>query len=243
VPHGKVEINWHKASTLGGETRSVLVYTPPGYAADPTRRYPTLYLLHGNNDRPNGWIDVGNLNLFMDNLLAEKKGVPMVIVMPFGHALPFGQNTPGGRSNTTAYEEYLIKDVLPHVEANYRVLPERGRRAIAGFSMGGAQSIHVFFRHLDTFSSLAAMSPAPGRNFATDHAALLSDAAGTNAKINLLWLGCGRQDSLYGNAQQLGDTLAAKQIRHTWYSVDGVHNYAFIRGAFQQFMPQLFQQP
>ena len=107
--------------------------------------------------------------------------------------------------------------------------------------MGGAQSIHVFFRHLDTFSSLAAMSPAPGRNFATDNAALLNDAAGTNAKIDLLWLGCGRQDSLYPNAQQFTDTFAAKQIRHTWFSVDGVHNYAFIRPALQQFLPLLFR--
>ncbi|MEO6568541.1 MAG: alpha/beta hydrolase-fold protein [Opitutaceae bacterium] len=243
VPHGKVEINWHKAATLAGETRSFWVYTPPDYSADPGRRYPVLYLLHGNNDRPNGWIDVGNLNLLMDNLLAEKKVVPMIIVMPFGHVLPYGQNTQGGRSNNAMYEDYLIKDVIPHVETNYRVVPERARRAIAGFSMGGGQSMSFFFRHLDVFSSLAAMAPATGGTFATDNATLLNDAAGTNAKIDLLWLGCGRQDSLHANAQQLADTFAAKQIRHTWFSVDGVHNYAFIRGALPEFLPKLFRKP
>lgn len=241
VPHGKVEMNWHKAATVGGETRSFWVYTPPGYDAEATRRYPVLYLAHGNNDRPNGWIDVGNLNHLLDNLIAEKAAVPMIVVMPYGHVLPFGQNAQGGRSNTVAYEDYVIKDVIPHVEGSYRVMPDRRQRAMAGFSMGGAQSLHVFFRHLDVFASLAAMAPAPGRSFATDHAALLDDAAGTNAKIDLLWLGCGRQDSLHGNAQQLADTFAAKQIRHTWRSVEGVHNYAYIRGAMQEFLPRLFR--
>lgn len=241
VPHGKVEINWHKAATIGGETRSLLVYTPPGYDPKAAQRYPVLYLLHGNNDRPNGWIDVGNLNLLLDNLLADKKAVPMVVVMPFGHILPYGQNAQGSRNNTTAYEDYLLKDVLPHVEASYRVASDRAQRAIAGFSMGGGQSIHVFFRHLDTFSSLAAMAPASGRTFATDNATLLNDATGTNAKINLLWVSCGRQDSLFGNAQQLAETFATKQIRHTWLPVEGVHNYAFIRGALKEFLPQLFR--
>lgn len=241
VPHGLVEINWHKAATLGGETRSYLVYTPPGYAADPARRYPVLYLLHGNNDRPQGWLDVGNLNAILDNLIAEKRIVPMIVVMPFGHALPYGQPAQGGRNNNTAYGEYLLKDVLPHVEANYRIVPERTHRAISGFSMGGGQSIQYFFRHLDLFASLAAMAPAPYRTLATDHEALLNDAAGTNAKIDLLWLGCGRQDSLHANAQQLAETLASKQIRHQWVSVEGVHNYAYIRRALVEFLPQLFQ--
>lgn len=243
VPHGKVEVNWHKAKTVSGETRSFLVYTPPDYDADPGRRYPVLYLLHGNNDRPQGWIDVGNLNHLLDNLLAEKKAVPMIVVMPFGHVAPFGQPAPGGRNNTAAYEEYLLADVIPHIESNYRVVSDRARRAIAGFSMGGAQSIHIFFRHLDVFASLAAMAPAPSRNFATDHTALFDDAAGTNAKIDFLWLGCGRQDSLHANAQRITDTTAAKQIRHTWLSVDGVHNYAYIRGALKEFLPQLFRKP
>lgn len=167
----------------------------------------------------------------------------MIVVMPFGHILPFGQPAQGGRNNTSAYEEYLLKDVLPHVEANYRVATDRAQRAIGGFSMGGGQSIHVFFRHLDTFSSLAAMAPAASRSFATDNAALLADAAGTNAKINLLWISCGRQDSLFSGSQQLAETLASKQVRHTWQPVEGVHNYAFIRGALKEFLPQLFRKP
>lgn len=244
VPHGAVEINWHKSAVLGGETRSVWIYTPPGYAADTARRYPVLYLLHGNNDRPPGWIDVGNLHAISDNLLAEKKAVPMLIVMTFGHALPFGQRGEGTRTNTTVFADYLLKDVIPMVEAKYRVAPGREQRAIGGFSMGAEQSLHIFFHHLDRFSSVAAMAPSGYRALATAHADLLADAPGTNAKIGLLWIGCGRGDASHiTGSQQLSDTLTARQIRHTWRPVEGVHNYAFVRGQLLEFLPLLFRKP
>ncbi|MEO5959441.1 MAG: alpha/beta hydrolase-fold protein [Opitutaceae bacterium] len=242
VPHGAVEMNWHKATAIEGETRSVWVYTPPGYTQQTAQRYPVLYLFHGSNDRPNGWIDVGNVHLIADNLIAEKKIVPMVIVMPFGHVLPFGQRGSGARNNTTVFEDYLLKDVIPLVEGKYRVIANRENRAVSGFSMGAEQSLHVFFHHLDLFSSIGALAPSGYRVLEEKHAALLADAAGTNAKIGVLWIACGRQDPQhFPGSQQLSEALAARQIRHTWRPVEGAHNHAFVRGQLLEFLPRLFR--
>lgn len=244
VPHGAVELNWHKSAVLGGETRSFSVYAPPGYEKN-TARLPVLYLLHGSNDRPAGWTDVGNLHAIADNLIAEKKMAPMLIVMPFGHALPFGQRGgQGGRNNTTVFADYLLKEVIAAVEAKYRVAPGRNARAVAGFSMGAEQSLHLFFHHLDRFGAVAAMAPAGYRGLSTEHAALLADAAGTNAKTDLLWIGCGRGDTgHFSGSQQVVDTLTTAKIQHTWRPVEGVHNYAYVRGALLDFLPLLFRQP
>jgi enterochelin esterase family protein len=243
VPHGSVDMNWHKSAVLGGETRPVWVYTPPGYTADTAQRYPVCYLFHGTNDRPAGWIDVGNLNLLLDNLIAEKKARPMVVVMPYGHALPYGQRGgQGGRTNTTAFEEYLVNEVMPLAEGKYRLAAGRENRALGGFSMGAEQSLHIFFRHLDLFSWIGAMAPSGYRNFETQHADLVADAKGTNAKINLLYIGCGRQDPGHFNgSQQLVDVLKAKTIQHEWRPVEGMHNYAFVRGQLIEILPRLFQ--
>ena len=242
VPHGAVEMNWHKSPVLNGETRSVWVYTPPGYTQENARRYPVLYLFHGTNDRPNGWIDVGNINVIADNLIAEKKIVPMVIVMPYGHALPYGERGQGARTNTTVFEEYLLKDVIPLVEGKYRVAAGRENRAVSGFSMGAEQSLHIFFHHLDLFSSIGALAPSGYRALEAQHAALLADEKGTNAKINVLWIGCGRGDPQhFPGSQQLVDALAARHIQHTWRPVEGVHNHAFVRGQLVEFLPLLFR--
>lgn len=242
VPHGNVEMNWHKSPVLGGETRSFWVYTPPGYSQENARRYPVFYLLHGSNDRPAGWIDVGNVNLILDNLIAEKKATPMIVVMPFGHVLPFGQRGDGTRNNTTLFEDYLLKDVIPTVEGKYRIASGRRNNAIGGFSMGAEQSLHIFFHHLDRFSSIGAMAPSGYRVLEKEHAALLADAKGTNAMIDLLWVGCGRSDpSHFPGSQQVVDVLTAKQIQHVWRPVEGVHNHTFVRGQLVELIPLLFR--
>jgi enterochelin esterase-like enzyme len=242
VPHGAVEINWQKSSVLGGETRAIWIYTPPGYTEETSRRYPVVYLLHGNNDRPAGWVDVGNLNFIADNLIAERRMVPMVMVMPFGHALPYGERGQPPRTNTTVFEAYLLQDVMPFAERKYRIAAGRELHAVAGMSMGAEQSLEIFFNHLDRFGSAGAMSPAGFRAIETDHAALLADPKGTNAKIDVLWIGCGRQDpGHFSGSQQLVDVLAAHQIRHTWRPTDGMHNYALWRDQLVEFLPLLFQ--
>lgn len=242
VPHGAVEINWHKATALDGENRAVWIYTPPGYAQENARRYPVLYLLHGSNDRPAGWIDVGNVNALADNLIAEKKMTPTIIVMPFGHALPFGARGQGPRNNTTAFTDYLLRDVMPLAEGKYRIAAGRENRAVAGFSMGAEQSLHIFFTHLDKFATIGAFAPSGFRAIETAHAALLADAKGTNEKIQLLWLACGRQDlGHFNGSQTLAEVLTAKQIRHTWRPTEGYHNYAFLRDRVEEFLPLIFK--
>jgi len=239
VPHGAVTINWQQSTVLNGETRQVWVYTPPGYEQDPNRQYPVLYLLHGTNDTAAGWTIAGNENFILDNLIAEKKAVPMVVVMPFGHAAPYGVR--GGGNNTTLFESYLFKDVIPLVEAKYRLAPGREQRAIAGLSMGAEQSLYLFFHHLDTFSSIGAFCPSGFPAMATDFPALLADPKATNAKIAVLWLGCGRQDPQhFPGTERLANFLTDHQINHLWHPTEGFHNFAIWREYLVEFAPLLF---
>lgn len=241
VPHGTVEINWEKSKAIGGETRAIWIYTPPGYAQT-TRRYPVLYLLHGSNDTAAGWTTAGNANFVLDNLLAEKRAAPMIVVMPFGHATPFGVPVPqGGMTNDALFEEYLLKDVIPTVEARYRVSPGRENRAIAGLSMGGGQSLRIGLGNVELFSGVASFSGAVPGDFETRFAGLLKDAKGTNAKIKTLWIGCGRQDSLFGRSKGLSDLLTKYQVRHVFFPTDGVHNYTVWRKYLAEFAPLLFR--
>jgi enterochelin esterase family protein len=237
VPHGTVEVNWQKSSILG-ETRRLLVYTPPGYTADTASRYPVLLLLHGSNDTSDGWTSVGNVNFIADNLIAEKKMMPMVIVMPNFYSLSPGH---GGTGNATVYK-YLLEEVLPMIESKYRIAAGRENRAVAGMSLGANQSLDLFFNHFDLFSSVGAFSAASYGQLETAHAAFLADPKGTNAKIGVFWIGCGRQDPThFDGSQRVGEVLAAHQINHVWRPTEGMHNYALWRDYLAEFLPLLFQ--
>ena len=239
VPHGAVEINWEKTKAISGETRAMWIYTPPGYEKS-SGRYPVLYLLHGSNDTPAGWTMVGGANFILDNLIAEKQAAPMIVVMPFGHALPFGAAR-GPRSNDQVFEEYLLQDVIPLVEAKYRVSPGRSNRAIAGLSMGGGQSLAIGFNHLDLFSAIGAFSAAVPADFETRYSDVLKHSAETNAKLKVLWLGCGKQDALFPRSQKLADLFQAHQIKHTFRAIDGFHTYAVWRKFLAEMAPLLFR--
>jgi enterochelin esterase-like enzyme len=241
VPHGAVEINWEKSKVLNGETRAFWVYTPPGYEKN-TRRYPVLYLLHGSNDTAAGWTMAGYANFVLDNLLAENKAVPSIVVMPFGHAAPFGIPVPtGGKSNDALFEEYLLSDVVPAVEAKYRVAPGRQNRAIAGLSMGGGQSLRIGLGHLDLFSAVATFSGAIPQDFETRFADLLKDPKATNARLKVLWIGCGEQDSLFPRSKNLSDLLTKHEIHHVFHPTEGVHNYTVWRKYLAEYAPLLFR--
>jgi len=240
VPHGAVQINWRKSTAINGETRWVWVYTPPGYEKDSSRRYPVLYLFHGSNDTAGGWTLAGHANFILDNLLAEKKAVPMIIVMPFGHAVPF-VSTGGPRNNTDLYEQYVIKDVMPLVEQKYRVAPGRENRAIAGLSMGGGQSIAIGFRHLDLFSAIGAFSAAVPQNFEKEFTQIIANPKDINAKLKVLWFACGRQDSLFDRSEKFSDLLTARQVKHTFRPTEGAHVYKVWRQYLGEFAPLLFR--
>jgi enterochelin esterase family protein len=241
VPHGTVEINWQKSTAIAGETRQIWIYTPPDYAKT-TRRYPVLYLLHGSNDTAAGWTMAGNANFIMDNLQDAKKSVPMIVVMPFGHATPFGVPVPaGGMTNDALFEEYLLKDVIPTVEARYRVAPGRQNRAIAGLSMGGGQALRVGMGHLDLFSAVASFSGAVPGDFETRYAALLKDAKGTNERLKTLWIGCGEQDSIFPRSKNLSELLTKYQVKHVFRPIEGVHNYTAWKKFLAEYAPLLFK--
>lgn len=237
VAHGRVEVNWEK-SRVTGDTRAYHVYTPPGY--EPTRRtrYPVLYLLHGNNDTASGWTDVGKANFILDNLIAEKRAVPMIVVMPWGHALPYV----GPQSNNTAMvERYVIEEVMPQVEKRYRTANGRENRAIVGLSMGGGHAFHIGLSHLDQFSAVGAFSSAVPRDFETRFKPLLDDPTGTNKKLKLLWIGCGRQDFAFERNQKLSELLTAHRIKNTFHATEGLHNFAIWRRYLVEVAPLLFR--
>lgn len=241
VPHGNVEINWHKSNILQGDTRWVWVYTPPGYQKQQNRRYPVLYLFHGSNDIAGGWVLAGNANFILDNLLAERKAEPMMVVMPFGHAVPFGSPKEQQSKNVTLYADYVLKEVMPLVESKYRVASGSENRAVAGLSMGGGQSLHIGFTNPELFSAVGAFSAAVPADFDTRFAKALADPAATNAKLRTVWIACGRQDFLFERSEKLSALLKSRGIEHTWRPTEGNHTYTYWRQYLGEFAPLLFR--
>jgi len=238
VPHGAVEVNWEK-SKVTGDTRAYYVYTPPGYDPARSTRYPVLYLLHGNNDTAAGWTDVGKANFILDNLIAEKKARPMIIIMPWGHATPYG----GSPSNNTAtFERYLIEEVIPQVEKKYRVAHGRENRAIVGLSMGGGHALQIGLGHLELFSAVAAFSSGIPANFESRFKTLLEHPDKTNRQLKLLWIACGRQDLAFERSQKLSELLTAHQVKNTFHATEGRHNFAVWRRYLVEVAPLLFRE-
>jgi enterochelin esterase family protein len=237
VPHGTVEVNWEK-SKVTGDTRAYYVYAPPRYDPRRSTRYPVLYLLHGNNDTASGWTDVGKANFILDNLLAEKKAVPMIIVMPWGHAVPYA----GSQSNNTAtFGAIPDRGSDPQVEKKYRVARGRENRAIVGLSMGGGHALQIGLGHLELFSAVAAFSSAVPGNFESRFKPLLDDPDRTNKKLKQLWIGCGRQDSAFERNQKFSELLTAHKVRNTFYPTEGLHNFAIWRRYLAEVAPLLFR--
>ena len=238
VPHGNVEINFHLSQELG-DTRWYSVYTPPGYQHNTNKSYPVLYLLHGSNDTAIGWVMIGAANFILDNLIAEASAQEMIVVMPFGHAVPHGSPREVQATNTDRFEQYLLNDVVPLVESKYRVQSERKARAIAGLSMGGGQAIAIGLRNQDRFSAIGSFSGSVPREGSLP--AALEDSKRLNDQLALFWLGCGRDDFLIERNETFVDALAAGGVRHEFHLTDGVHNYAIWRRYLSEFVPRLFQ--
>lgn len=241
VPHGGVEVNWLRTPVINGQTRQVFVYLPPGYDKNTKTRYPILYLLHGSGDTAESWTQVGAVNLILDNLIAEKKAKPMIVVMPLGHAVPFGSPREIQAKNTPLMEEYMLKDLMPWAESKYRVAPGRQNRAMAGLSMGGGQTLNIGLSHLDMFSALGVFSIGASPDFATKYQSLLSDPRGTNAKLNLFWYGVGDKDAVFPRAKELNELLDKSEIKHTFRVIEGgAHTWPVWRICISEFLPLLF---
>ncbi|MBM3812311.1 MAG: esterase [Acidimicrobiia bacterium] len=247
VPHGSVQAQWYSSPSIGA-TRRFFVYTPPGYESG-WARYPVLYLLHGNGDTEAEWGAFGRANFILDNLIADGKVRPMLVVMPFGHTVPPNDLGTGRARNTELMEEDVIRNIIPAVEKRYRTAPGAKNRAIAGLSMGGGQSINIGLNNLDTFSWIAVFSAGVGGGggaaaseaFEKRAAAVLADKAGTNKKLSLLWIACGTEDNAMRGAEQLAAILDKHGIRHILHKTEGAHRWGVWRRYLAELTPMLFR--
>ena len=241
VSHGTVHENWYQSKSLSA-WRRVDVYTPPGYEAGKAV-YPVLYLLHGSGDTESGWVSIGRANLILDNLIAAGKAKPMIVVMPYGRArqdVYLGPATP--QTDTKAFENDLLQDVMPFAEKLYRISAKPADRALAGLSMGGGQALSVGLHHLDTFHSIGAFS-AGLRTAVIDeqYKEILADPAGANKKLKLFYIACGKTDALFEPSQALHEALSKKDIRHSFVPSEEGHVWRNWRNYLADFVPQLFR--
>jgi enterochelin esterase family protein len=246
VPHGSVDWNWQH-SAVYNDTHEFFVYLPPGYEKG-GRRYPVLYLVHGANDTAAGWSMAGAANVILDNLVAQKKAVPMIIVMPFNGGTPAARTSGGnagrgGVNGSSAFEDYMLKELMPFIDAKYRTAPGRKNRAMAGLSAGGAATYNIGLKHLEVFSQLGMFSAAGsgGGDLATRYPQLAADPKGTNAKLDVFWIGCGQQDPLDTAAKAFDAALTKLQIKHTFMDREGGHVWPVWRWCLSEFAPLLFK--
>ncbi|MFO0852444.1 MAG: alpha/beta hydrolase-fold protein [Gemmataceae bacterium] len=252
VPHGEVRSRWY-ASKVTGQTRHITVYTPPGYESDKEKRYPVLYLQHGSGEDETGWVRQGHMNFILDNLIAAGKARPMIVVMEKGYATRAGaasQPQPGGpgRGDGGAFEDVVLKDLIPMVDSTYRTVPDRDHRAIAGLSMGAGQALRIGLTHLDTFGVVGAFSGGVGKTDPkTAFGGVFADPAGFDKKVSLLYLHCGTvglDANIHRGAKALYEMLqqgGAKNVVFRDLEGQG-HEWQTWRYALHDFAPRLFQQ-
>jgi enterochelin esterase-like enzyme len=245
VPHGTVHHEFYKSNVVGDQ-RDYYVYTPAGYGSG-RKRFPVLYLLHGFSDDASGWTAVGRANVILDNLIAQGKVKPMIVVMPLGYGAPeivkagiagFNNNELRER-NFNKFREALLTEVMPQVEQKYRVLKKRDDRAIAGLSMGGAESLLTGLNNLDKFAYIGAFSAGGLQADYPQAFPNLSDK--DNGRIKLLWMGCGTEDGLITPNRKLSAWLKSKDITHTWIETPGSHTWMVWRRYLVQLTPLLFR--
>lgn len=225
VPHGEVSYCYYQSPKFG--IRPLIVYTPPGYR-EGADKYPVFYLVSGTTDTEETWFKVGRVNFILDNLIAQKKAVPMVVAMPYGNMM---SGTPDPTTMQAAemykaFAEELAGGIMPYVERQYRVSTDRTNRAIAGFSRGGGQSLFAGFSNLDKFAWIGSYSAYLTPEVFNKYFATLAESPETtNQRLKLLWLGVGREDFLYRQATTFDDFLKEKKIEHKSLVTDGGHTW------------------
>ena len=240
IPHGRLELIEYDSKTVGTRRR-MQVYTPPGYSTE--RKYPVLYLLHGIGGNEHEWQHFATPDVLLDNLIADGKAVPMIVVMPNGRAQK--DDRPVGDVFAAApafavFERDLLDDVIPAIEARYSTYTDREHRALAGLSMGGGQTLNFGFAHLDTFAWLGGFSSAPNTK---PPAVLVPDPDQAKRMLRLLWLSCGNRDGLINISQGLHTYLKEKGVPHLWHVDGNGHDAAHWRNALYYFAQRIFQPP
>jgi len=246
VPHGEVHHHFYRSKVVGDE-RGYFVYTPPGYDPRGKQSYPVLYLLHGYSDDASAWTAVGRANVILDNLIARSKAKPMLIVMPLGYGAPEVLAPASGvfrdpgitQRNFDRFREALLTEVIPRVEAEYLVMKERDSRAIAGLSMGGAESLLTGLNNLNEFAWIGAFSSGGIASDLEKEFPGLETSA--NTQLRLLWIACGTDDHLIEINRTLRAWLASKSIHHVDIETPGAHTWMVWRRNLNDFAPLLFR--
>jgi enterochelin esterase-like enzyme len=262
VPHGTVAATWFPSIALNG-SRRIFVYTPPGYEATLTK-YPVLYLLHGSGGDEDAWISMGVANVILDNLIAQGKAKPMIVVMPNAYwnehaALDLGgaRSAPppgvgGGNQRFDANEKDIVDDMIPFVEKTYRALPGRENRALAGLSMGAGISVNVGLKRLDVFATVGVFSSGMFGGVATMPATgsaildkispgFFADSAATNKKLRLLFVSCGTEDPRLPYLTKVTEDLRGHQINYVYKTYPGGHEWKVWRHSLADMTPLLFR--
>jgi enterochelin esterase-like enzyme len=239
IPHGRIDTVMYPSRTVG-TNRKTLIYTPPGYS--PKKKYPVLYLLHGIGGDHKEWL-TGTPQIIMDNLYAEGKSEPMIIVMPNGRAMkddrPVGNIFDSAKVQAFAnFEHDLLDDLIPFIEKKYPAIKDREHRAIAGLSMGGGQSLNFGLGNLNTFAWVGGFSSAPNTKRPEE---LVPNPEETKRQLKLLWISCGDNDGLITFSRRTHEYLNEHQVPHIFYIEPGVHDFKVWRNGLYMFSQLIFK--
>jgi len=253
VPHGAV--NYEYYPSIEGTTGTVVVYTPPGYDKNATTKYPVYYLISGTTDTEETFFKVGRTNFIMDNLIADGKAKPMIIVMPYGNmeariaeqkggAKPADpvRDSPDAITRMRRFEQDLTKQVIPFIDKNYRTIANRENRAIGGFSRGGGQTLRTAFWNFDTFAWICAYSAnIPTNEMETTYSSIFSNPESTNKQLKLLWVGVGTEDFLYNDVATFLIKLKEKKINYKSMITGGGHTWMNVKTYLAESAQLLFK--
>ncbi|WP_304237829.1 esterase [Jiulongibacter sediminis] len=254
VPHGTITYEYYPS--VEGSTGQLVVYTPPGYNKDAAKKYPVYYLISGTTDTEEDFFKVARVNFIMDNMIAEGKAKPMIIVMPYGNPIArIAEQTGGPKPNDVMnrdsedaikrlkfFETDLITNVIPYVENSYRVIPNGENRAIGGFSRGGGQTLRAAFNNMGTFEYVCSyasyISPS---ELESNYGELINNHTKTNNQLKLLWSGIGTEDFLYKGTTEFNQFLIDHKIELKTYETDGGHTWMNVKKYLNQTLPLLFK--
>ena len=240
ILHGKIDTVTYMSKTVGTNRRAI-IYTPPRYSK--SKKYPVLYLLHGIGGDEKEWLKGGQPQVILDNLYADKKIEPMIVVMPNGRAMKddrVGDNmmAPDRVQAFTTFEKDLINDLIPFIEKKYPVIKDRENRAIAGLSMGGGQSLNFGIGNLDKFAWVGGFSSAPNTKPPEQ---LLPNPGEAVKKLKLLWISCGDADGLITFSKRTHDYMTANKVPHIYYIEPGVHDFKVWKNSLYMFSQLIFK--
>ncbi|NMC40015.1 MAG: esterase [Bacteroidales bacterium] len=244
VPHGTMVYTSYKSKVMNGIDRPLVVYTPPGYETSPGQKYPVLYLISGTTDSEETWFKVGRVNFILDNLIAQGKAVPMIIVMPYGNNFIeiSGPASPDAIPMYSKYSDELANDIIPFTDKNFRTVAGREHRAVAGFSRGGGQSLWTGLSNTDKFAYICSFSAYLTKEaFEQNFSSFYSKPEETNKRMKLLWLSVGNEDFLYRQAADFMELLKSKNITTTTLITTGGHTWMNCRLFLSEAVPLLFR--